>query len=140
MERATRAERTGWRDQSLSERHRRWGWNCPAVDLDFPMVEYDSGKVVALVEYKNEHAAPQKASHPTYQALCDLAERANIPFLVARYADDFSWFKAVPLNNSAKHFLPETQQMTEHDFVALLYRMRGREMPPGLLERGAIEI
>lgn len=31
-----RKERTEWRDLSLSKRHRRWGWDCPAVDLGFP--------------------------------------------------------------------------------------------------------
>ena len=52
-------ERTGWRDQALSERHRAWGWDCPALDMDFVMIEYDNGKATALVEYKHEQAAPQ---------------------------------------------------------------------------------
>ena len=30
-----RPERTGWRDEKLSQRHRMWGWDCPAVDIDF---------------------------------------------------------------------------------------------------------
>jgi hypothetical protein len=42
-------ERSGWRDLELSGRHRRWGWDCPAVDLDFLFLEYDKGKAVALV-------------------------------------------------------------------------------------------
>ena len=78
-------ERTGWRDLRLSQRHRRWGWDCPAVDLDFLFLEYDRGKAVALVEYKHEQAAPQYASHPTYQAMIDLGNRASVPVFAARY-------------------------------------------------------
>ena len=46
-----RQERSGWRDMRLSERHRRWGWNCPAVDLDhlrslgIPLVSHNMGNV-----------------------------------------------------------------------------------------------
>ena len=51
-----RAERTGWRDEELSQEHRKWGFDCPTVDIDFLMLEYDTGRASALVEYKNEHA------------------------------------------------------------------------------------
>jgi hypothetical protein len=47
-----RRERTEWRDLELSKRHREWGLNCPAVDIDFLMVEYYYGKPVALIDYK----------------------------------------------------------------------------------------
>ena len=103
--REVRPERTGWRDEALSRRHRRWGWDCPAVDLDFLFLEYDHGKASAIVEYKNEHAAPQYASHPTYQAMIDLGDRAGVPVIACRYSDDFSEWKAVPLNETAKQFL-----------------------------------
>lgn len=46
-------ERSGWRDMELSGRHRIWGFNCPAVDLDFLMVEYNLGIAIAVVEYKH---------------------------------------------------------------------------------------
>ena len=35
MDKSVRAERTHWRDEALSERHRLWGYDCPAVDVDF---------------------------------------------------------------------------------------------------------
>ena len=94
-----RQERTGWRDEGLSQRHRHWGWDCPAVDIDFLMLEYDNGKASALVEYKNEHAKPQYVSHPTYQAMINLGDRAGIPVIACRYSDDFSKWRVVPLNN-----------------------------------------
>ena len=82
-------ERTGWRDQELSLRHRQWGLGCPAVDLDFLMVEYDHARVACIVEYKNEFAAPQYPSHSSYRAICDLANRAKVPFIACRYATNF---------------------------------------------------
>ena len=58
----TRQERTGWRDEGISRRHRTWGVALTAVDLDFMLVEYTDGKATALIEYKSEHAAPIQRS------------------------------------------------------------------------------
>ena len=49
-------ERSGWRDEMLSQRHRDWGFNCPAIDIDFLLIEYNSAKVKALVEYNMDEA------------------------------------------------------------------------------------
>jgi hypothetical protein len=133
-----KAERTGWRDLSLSQRHRRWGWDCPAVDLDFLFLEYDRGKAVAIVEYKHERAQPQFATHPTYQAMIDLGNRAKLPVWGVRYADDFSWWKVTPLNDYACAFLPSASQMTEREWVTLLYHMRGYTIPKELFEMAPI--
>lgn len=132
--REVREERTGWRDLSLSERHRRWGWNTPAVDLDFLFLEYDRGKAVALVEYKHERAAPQYRTHPTYQAMIDLGDRAGIPVFCARYADDFSWWRITPLNVNAREYVPEQVTMSEREWVTLLYHIRGYELPDEVFE------
>jgi len=125
-----REERTGWRDLALSQRHRRWGWDCPAVDLDFLFLEYDKGKAVAVVEYKHERALPQYPSHPTYLAMIDLCDRAKIPCIACRYANDFTWYKASALNLLAKRWLPRPITMTERDWVTFLYKIRGYELPP----------
>lgn len=130
MARKVRPERTHWRDERISKKHKLWGWDCPAIDIDFLMVEYDHGKAVALVEYKHECAAPQKPSHPSYRALVDLGNRAGLPVLAVRYADDFSWWRVVPLNQAAKQWLPDRQVMGELDWVRLLYRMRGYDSVP----------
>ena len=126
------AERTGWRDLELSRRHRRWGWDCPAVDLDFLFLEYDRGKPVAIVEYKHERAPTQYPSHPTYLAMRELGTRAGIPVFGVRYARDFSWWRVSPLNALAKAWVPAQTEVTEQGWVALLYRVRGREVPPDL--------
>ena len=127
-----RLERTGWRDLSLSQRHRRWGWDCPAVDLDFLFLEYDRGEPVALVEYKHELAAIQYPSHPTYQAMRRLGTRAGIPVFGVRYAGDFSWWRVSPLNELAKQWVVAQTEMTEAGYVSLLYLIRGRSVPDGL--------
>lgn len=135
-----RQERTGWRDETLSRRHRRWGWDCPAVDLDFLFLEYDRGKASAIVEYKNEHAAPQYASHPTYQAMIDLGDKAQIPVLACRYSDDFQTWKVTPLNKAAKKILPQRTELSEKQWVSLLYKIRGYDVPQSVLDGIDIEV
>lgn len=117
---------------SLSERHRKWGWDCPAVDLDFLFLEYDMGEPVAIVEYKHENARTQWASHPTYQAMIKLGTRAGVPVLAARYAEDFSWWRVVALNDIAEQFIPEPAVLTERQWVTLLYQIRGRRPDPAM--------
>ena len=127
-------ERSGWRDMELSERHRRWGWNCPAVDLDFLSLEYDRGEPVAIVEYKHENARPQYASHPTYQALIRLGTRAGIPVFAVRYESTFTVWKVIPLNDVAKEKLAERIEMNERTWVEFLYRLRGYNAPEALFD------
>jgi hypothetical protein len=135
-----RPERSGWRDLSLSNRHRKWGWDCPAVDLDFLFLEYDKGDPVAIIEYKHEMASPQYASHPTYQAMIRLGTRANVPVFAARYKDDFSDFSVVPLNALAQKKLPERKNMTEREWVTFLYHLRGYTPPEQLFDGANIKI
>ncbi len=47
-----------------------------------------------------------------------------------RYTNDFSKFKVVSVNGKAKEFLPQRTAMTESEFVALLYRLRGINSVP----------
>jgi len=134
--RPVRSERTGWRDLGLSERHRRWGWDCPAINLDFLFLEYDRGKATALVEYKHEEAVPVQSWHPSYRALVDLGDRAGLPVFAVRYAADFSWWWVQPLNGRAGDWLPDGQRLSEREWVELLYRIRGQPLPQ---EKFAIE-
>ena len=129
QDRGVRPERTGWRDERISQRHRRWGWDCPGVDLDFVFLEYDRGKAVAIVEYKHECAPPQHKTTPTYQALIDLGNRAGIPVFCARYADDFSWWKITSLNDLSVNLLPCRPEFSEMEWVRFLYRLRGYDPP-----------
>lgn len=123
-------ERTGWRDQRISRRHRQWGYDCPALDIDFLMLEYDNGKAVALAEYKHEDAPIVRTGHPSMRAITDLADRANLPAFVVRYSDDFSRWYVSPLNGPARQLCPQAQELTELEYVRLMYRCRGRDLPP----------
>lgn len=129
-----RKERTNWRDNEISERHRQWGFNCPGVDLDFVMLEYNHGVPVAVVEYKHKNAREPKLDHPTYSALRHLADNQSggaLPFLVVFYCPEEWWFRVIPANERAREIYAHTMTngysctMTEQRFVHSLYYMRG---------------
>lgn len=124
-----RSERSGWRDEEISRRHRAWGFNCPTVDLDFVMVEYNHGKPVAIIEYKEQHAHPIDPQHATYRALVSLADgyvAGPLPCFVAIYNSQDWSFRVVPLNERARqhyaHVLGAT--LSERRFVKSLYLLR----------------
>lgn len=119
-------ERTGWRDESISARHRHWGFNCPAVDLDFLVVEYNLGLPVALIEYKNKRARVPDINHATYRALTALADgyRDPLPFLIARYWPEVWAFRVTPVNDVAKSAFANDEGLCERDFVMRLYKLR----------------
>jgi len=119
-----RKERSGWRDLELSLRHRQWGFNCPAVDLDFLMVEYNLGKPVGLVDYKVYVVPTPNLQHPTYRALTELADIAGLPFLLAFYWPEIWAFRIVPVNAVAREAFVESEMLTERQFVSRLYRLR----------------
>lgn len=131
-----RQERTGWRDQEISNRHRMWGFNCPAVDLDFLMVEYNLGKPVGLIEYKHARAQLPDLKHATYRALIELADIAGLPFCVAFYWPEVWAFRVYPVNETArKHFAAPHEDFNERQFVARLYRIRYLAVGDDLLHR-----
>jgi hypothetical protein len=123
----TRQERTGWRDEEISKRHREWGFNCPAVDLDFLVVEYNFGKPVALIEYKHNKAAPPILKHATYSALSALADGYTdgpLPFVVAFYWPGVWAFRITPVNKAAFDAFQDGEMLSEYEFVRRLYKLR----------------
>ena len=124
-----RTERTGWRDSALSERHGHWGFNCPAVDLDFVMMEYNHGKPCALVEYKHKNARLPDPTHATYRALVSLANgyiEGSLPCFVAIYDPDTWVFIVHPLNDSAREHYKHCagEPLSECRFVRSLHLLR----------------
>jgi hypothetical protein len=105
------------------------------VDIDFLGAEYDRAEPKVIVEYKHENAPPDRfASRPNYRTLARLGDRADLPVLVVRYADDFSWFWVTPLNERAHECFPEATRLTEREWVAFLYEVRDRTMPDDLFD------
>lgn len=130
-----RVERTNWRDAAISARHRLYGFDCPATDIDFLLVEYNAGRPAALVEYKAVGAWLGNIHRNTLSALRLLADAANIPFLLVMY-DARSWcFTVYPHNRAALAFVQTPTTYSERDYVRLLYRMRGIDAPSDLLAR-----
>lgn len=122
-------EITGWRDLALNDEHRKWGWNCPAVDLDHLFLEYDKGIPVAVMEYKRETAPLQYLTDPTYRAIIELTKRGCIPFFVVRYAKDFSWWKVRQANEFAEKILPEIKIFTRKEWIQWMHQLRGYALP-----------
>ena len=132
-------ERTGFRDEALSRRHREYGYDCPAVDLDFPLIEYSKGKAVALIEHKY-HLADRAdiRTSPSIEALRGLADGSNIPFLVVYYWRDPFSYEVHAGNNVAIKYREERgkkhpiKQMSELDYVYMLHDLRGRALPENI--------
>lgn len=141
-------ERSGWRDQDLSKRHRDWGFNCPAADMDFPVVEYNLGLPVAVIEYRHSRAQwPPPLLHPTFRAIREMADgyrgsdgrRGPLPFAVVRYAKDPWRFGVRPVNQPAISAFgfggpnnPE-KRMTELEYVRCLYALRNQTLETSVL-------
>ena len=95
------------------------------------MLEHDNGRAAAIVDYRHEDAPAIAKDHPSIRAITRLADNSGVPFFVVRYADDFSWWYPTPVNGPARALLPEARRLTERQWVQLLYRCRGRELPVG---------
>ena len=138
------------RDAWLSGRHRVWGSNVPAMDLDFILAEYDKCVPVALIDYKHEHGVImlKSANNRTLTALGDMA---GIPAFIVRYGhsnqegwwgevpeDSVPWFQIIPLNVYAHGAdLPSNDnntRLSELVFVSWLYEMRGRKIPQDIVD------
>jgi|GEM_PF-597411 len=130
-------EMRGYRDNWLSGRHRNWGVDVPMTDLDMLVTEFDTGKVVALVEYKcgvtdNGYVLPApNLSQMTYKALADMASRADLFFFVVYYYKGTQTFKVYPANQKALDLASGRTEIvfSEEEWVERLYRIRRREMP-----------
>jgi len=134
-----RPERSAWRDRDLSERHRLWGYDAPACDVDY--LEYDFCKGVAICEWKHQYANPHSTNEPSIRAQRDLADRAGLSFFVIRRAFDMSWFDITPENDIARNKIKfanvnpvQFRINGEIEFVQFLYWLRNRVAPDHVLK------
>jgi len=137
-------ERTGWRDEWLSNRHREWGFDCPAVDIDFLMVEYNHGFPVALIDYKYWNGSYIDENQASIKAMINLANLAKIPAAFSYYKYDKAGicigFKVQGLNKHAGASYSNIIRMSERDYVAWLYDKRGNVAPNAVLDILSISI
>lgn len=130
-----RQERTGWRDERISRRHREWGAACTAVDIDFLLLEYHANAPAALIEYKAVGARWPDMSKGVYPALRTLSDCARIPFFLVFYEPTRWWFRLVPANDHAKRHFPYQVTLSEREYVSALYRLRGVSLPVDVYQR-----
>jgi hypothetical protein len=110
-----------------------WGFNCPCVDLDFVVAEYNHGLPVALIEYKDKRAHPPDKGHPTYQALKALADgykNGPLPFMIVTYCSELWWFVVSPMNEPAEQHYRHClgQRLSEQRFVRSLHLLRKKTL------------
>lgn len=137
-----RQRRSGkhYRDTWLSDRHRLWGFNCPAADVDFLLLEFNNERPVALIDYKESHHQEDYAdSRSSRNALKLLADNSKIPFLIVKYVTGGGTFQVLPQNEigavmCASNRTVLNPQLTEVQYVDFLYWLRGMQMPLEILE------
>ena len=129
-DRIVKPDNTGWRDQAISQQHRKWGWDMPCTDMDWLVVEYASLEPRAIVEYKRvrEMSAAFSLATPQMTVLSKLAQRARLPLIIVNYLhspDRVDWaFEACTMpfvGHPQEHGL-----MSEREYVQLLASVKGQ--------------
>jgi len=122
---AVKPEKYGFRDKRLSVRHRLYGTSCPMVDLDLIVIEYHLKKTVALIEYKHWRGESSlNLQDANYQALMDMADRADLPFFISFYHPETWNYTVYPGNMNSFKWIPKKTEMVEKDYVRFLYKLR----------------
>lgn len=140
-----RTESTGWRDDWISDKHRSWGYDAPATDIDFLLVEYDHNIPKALIEHKTFGCRDQfgwDQIRRWHMPVSNLATLASIPSFVVLYDRDNSLFAVSATNDRARMirgkdgmFGSDEIEMNERQYVSFLYYLRGRSVPTKVLEK-----
>ena len=129
-------EVTGFRDEAISRRHRMWGRDVPAVDIDFLVIEYDRCAPKALIEYKTVSLMGGWTPDANAKTLQTAANLMAVPFYVFFYdTSDWTFYRchleAHGLKNATPGPVPLDRipdKMSEAEFVRLLYWLRGRRL------------
>jgi hypothetical protein len=127
-------ERTGWRCEWISKRHREWHPSLAMCDLDFLCVEYHHCIPVALIEYKAMQ--PRELQNASLRAVSTLADLAALPFFITFYLERFPAFWVEPRNQRAAAMIDASEAIavSEREYVDFLFALRGEYAPAGMLE------
>lgn len=117
-------ERTNWRDEWISKKHREWGVACQATDIDWLVIEHDGPDIAGLIEYKDEHAKILTPDAIQYKVLQNLGDRAELPVFCVRYFKDDVKFEVTSINGLANKKVPTVKLMSEREYVRFLYKLR----------------
>lgn len=138
-----RKESTGWRDSWISDKHRSWGYDLPASDIDFMLLEYDNMKPITLVEHKTVGCWKQFGRETVlrwHAPVATLATMAGLPSYLCLYEKQPAAFYVLATNEIAERvpgrngsFGSEMIPMSERQYVAFLYHLRNRRLPSVLV-------
>jgi hypothetical protein len=138
-----RTESTGWRDSWISDKHRSWGYDLPASDIDFMLLEYDNMKPITLVEHKTVGCWKQFGRETVlrwHAPVATLATMAGLPSYLCLYEKHPAAFYVLATNEIAERvpgrngcFGSEMIPMSERQYVAFLYHLRNRPLPSVLV-------
>ena len=130
---------------SISVRHREWGFDCPATNIDCVMCEYDHKIPQALIEFKGRSPQSGDKTSANSQTIINLANMADLPCFILYYNNSNWTFLILPLNKKAeqkyanwmKSFVnfPESGWISEFAAVTFLYYLRNRLIPQDILEK-----
>lgn len=106
----SRNERTGWRDESLSQLHRYLPDYCSMNDIDWLAGEFNFNVPTALIEHKNERSGDWTSdrikNNVGVKRIQILANNSNIPAYLCVYKTDLSEFEFIALNKQAVDAFP----------------------------------
>ena len=124
-----RLNQTGWRDEWISNRHRTWGFDCPATDIDFLMVEYTNRNPIALIEYKTVGSLKylgQDKALLDHLPVSRLAMMAGLPSFICAYDQkqiEF-WVKASNAKGEVELTSDKWVKMDETTYIGFLNYIR----------------
>lgn len=117
-----------WQGEIVSKRHRDWGWNNPALDIDFVLEK--ENKPLAIIEFKNDRTFSdyEKFSKTTscqaIKYLCDYCE-SPVAFFLIIYNYNFTNFKINALNDTAKKFTNDNELvLNQEEYLEFLENIR----------------
>ena len=147
IDKAGAQERTNWRDDWPSIKHRAWGISIPVADFDcilsdsgsivdetFRTIEFDYEEPFAIIEYKEQNANVRLNSY-SIKIQKVIADKCNIPFFISIYFKETACFYIIPMNKVAKEkneWLSVPRLCSEYTYVKLLYWLRNKSVPDGI--------
>jgi len=121
-------QRSSFRHEDISLRHRRWG-PLGLCDIDaWYTLEMRRDIPVALVSYKREGYKEASESEMTSKGFIALGDAARLPVFEVIYSADMGTYLVDPKNSWAKN-VEDGGVMDEYAYVSLLYRLRRMNMP-----------
>lgn len=127
--------------ESISPRHREWGNDCPATNIDCILAEYNHKQPVAFIEYKGRRPMLSDSSSANAQVMINLGDRANLPNYIVYYNNSDWTFSIAPGNKLSRDLLFKyadfqfNQTIDELRFVGFLYALRQERLPASIANK-----